>query len=407
MPKTILIIDDDSFSRRVVNRILTDSGYEVHEATNGQEGLDKVDAVNPDLIVLDVMMPDMNGYEVCRRLREREGYANLPVLMLTAGDAVSQKIKGFEAGADDYMTKPFHSEELEARVGALIRRAEAISGRVEEASVAQPKILALFSLRGGVGCTTMATNLALGLHELWSQSTVLVDLALTCGQAALMMDQSLRTTWKDLAPIPLEDYDAQVLDKVLLSHESGLRILAAPTSSEDAEMITEKSVSHVLTLLKESYDYIVLDLGHDFKGTTLAGLDSADEILLLFPPDVLSVYAAKRALATFEALDYDLDIVTTVLNWTFKRHGVARGDIEKVLGRPVDYVFPFVSEPLVQAINRGEPPVINQSNRPLGALFEDMAFYVSREEDQERTPASPTRAWRRVKKRQERREKEA
>ncbi len=118
----MLIVDDDRSVRDALRRALTLGGYEVETAEGGQHALTQVAASSPDAVVLDVGMPDIDGIEVCQRLR---GAGNrVPILMLTARDGVSNRVAGLDAGADDYLAKPFALDELLARVRALIRRAE-------------------------------------------------------------------------------------------------------------------------------------------------------------------------------------------------------------------------------------------------------------------------------------------
>ena len=117
----LLVVDDDRGLRDVLRRALMLSGYEIVQAATGSEALSEATSTVPDAIVLDVGLPDINGLEVCRLLR-REGN-RVPVLMLTARDAVSDRIDGLDAGADDYLVKPFDVDELRARLRALLRRA--------------------------------------------------------------------------------------------------------------------------------------------------------------------------------------------------------------------------------------------------------------------------------------------
>jgi two-component system response regulator MprA len=119
----LLVVDDDRALRDVLRRALSLSGYEIRVAETGSEALAEVNGAVPDAIVLDVGLPDIDGLEVCRLLR-REGN-RVPVLMLTARDAVSDRIDGLDAGADDYLVKPFDIDELKARLRALLRRAGA------------------------------------------------------------------------------------------------------------------------------------------------------------------------------------------------------------------------------------------------------------------------------------------
>jgi len=120
MKETILVIDDDEKITSMLRRGLAFEGYSVRTARNGTDGLEAVLQEEPDLIVLDIMMPGLDGWEVCRRLREAG--SRMPILMLTAKDEVSDRVRGLDAGADDYLMKPFALEELLARVRALLRR---------------------------------------------------------------------------------------------------------------------------------------------------------------------------------------------------------------------------------------------------------------------------------------------
>jgi two-component system response regulator MprA len=121
----ILVVDDERAVRESLRRALTLEGYDVELAADGQEALDRIDdeAGEPDAVVLDVLMPRLNGLDVCRRLRAQGN--RIPVLMLTARDQVEDRVEGLDAGADDYVVKPFALEELLARVRALLRRSGA------------------------------------------------------------------------------------------------------------------------------------------------------------------------------------------------------------------------------------------------------------------------------------------
>ena len=118
----ILVVDDDTNICELLRLYLTKEGYQVTTANDGEEGLDKFNQVKPDMVLLDVMMPKMDGLEVCRRIRKA---GNTPVMMLTAKGQKSDRITGFNAGADDYLPKPFDPDELLSRVRAILRRSEA------------------------------------------------------------------------------------------------------------------------------------------------------------------------------------------------------------------------------------------------------------------------------------------
>ena len=131
MAEKILIIDDDMDTLRLVGLMLQRQGYEIVAANNGTQGLEKAFGEKPDLILLDIMMPDMDGYEVARQLRDNPLTKYTPILMFTAKTQLDDKVTGFEVGADDYLTKPTHPSELQAHVKALLARA----GRVPACTI--------------------------------------------------------------------------------------------------------------------------------------------------------------------------------------------------------------------------------------------------------------------------------
>ncbi len=120
----ILIVDDEIDTLLPLQRSLEVEDYIVVGASNGQEALIKARTDIPDLILLDLMMPEMDGYEVCTKLKNDELTRNIPVIILTAKDTVREKVKGLDIGADDYVTKPFHLNELKARIKSVLRRSK-------------------------------------------------------------------------------------------------------------------------------------------------------------------------------------------------------------------------------------------------------------------------------------------
>ena len=124
----IMIVDDDLHIRELMRASLRNEGFEVCEASDGRDALEKMAEVRPDLCVVDIMMPNMDGFELCRNLRRY--YEELPILILSARSETGQKVKGFDLGADDYLTKPFELAELVARIRALLKRYRIASSQV-------------------------------------------------------------------------------------------------------------------------------------------------------------------------------------------------------------------------------------------------------------------------------------
>ena len=157
----ILVVDDDPKIRAVVRRGLAYEGYRIVEAATGEEGLEKAREHLPDLVVLDVMLPGIDGLEVTKRLRS--GGDDLAILMLTARDVIKDRVQGLETGADDYLVKPFSIEELLARVHALLRRRQAPQGEILRFADLELDIDAREASRAGrtIELTTTEYNLLL------------------------------------------------------------------------------------------------------------------------------------------------------------------------------------------------------------------------------------------------------
>lgn len=396
--KKILVVDDDPVIRKLVSRLISKEGHQVETANDGVEGLAKFKEFEPDVIVSDVLMPAMDGYEFCSRIRRLPGGRHIPLLMLTALGSVDGKIKGFDVGADDYIVKPFEPREFLARLAIMIRRGEVVQQSPIPDQV-DAKTIAVFSLRGGAGVTSIAANTAVGLAQLWGYPTTLVDMVMTGGQSALYLNLSLKNTWAEVVAFPIEEIEDYVVQSALLPHDSGLYALASPRRPEMAEMVTPEKVTSVLSILKGANEYVILDLPHDFRPTTLAALDAADIKLIVVQPEIVSIRSAVMTLEVFDELNYDMDKVYLILNWTFPRKGISSADIEESLRKKISMVLPYASDELVDSLNLGAPPAYATPEEPIGILFEDLALAVSREEHRKRKPENPTASWQRAAKR--------
>src|SRR5215211_8383529 len=152
----ILVIDDEPINHQLVARALSPLQCELHYAENGKGGITQARSVKPDMIITDVMMPDITGYEVTRLLRREPQFAATPILVLTAQSGLQDKLKSFEVGADDHLTKPFESAELVGRVTSLLRRVEAVkSSKVGMPGREGARMIAVHSLRGGIGSSSL------------------------------------------------------------------------------------------------------------------------------------------------------------------------------------------------------------------------------------------------------------
>ena len=397
---SVLLIDDEIIFHRMIEHALRPHGHVVYTELTGTQGLEAAAILKPDVVITDLNLPDISGYEVTRRLRRDPVFAHIPIMVLTSQSGLQDKLGSFESGADDHITKPFEPDELIARMTVLLRRQDLIRQALPTGVVTgQEKagtLIAVHSLRGGIGASTVAVNLGIGLRGLWNTPVMLIDLVLMAGQVALMLNMPLKRTWADLAGFDPHEMDTELLRSVIETHNTGLDFIAAPTFPSEAETLSEEILNVSIKLLRPNYDYIIADLPHDFNEVALIALDLADTILLVIAPELSSVRAAAAALDTYDKLGYSPDKIKIVLNNTFPRYGLPRERIEQALKKTVTITLPYSQDVPIQAINLGKPLLQHQPHEQISVMLEDFAFFLSNESHKKIRPEKPTSGWKRV-----------
>ncbi len=264
MSEKVLIVDDDVDTLRLVGLMLQRQGYQITAATNGEQGLEKAFEERPDVILLDVMMPDMDGYEVTRRLRKNPVTATTPILLFTAKTQLDDKVAGFEAGADDYLTKPTHPAELQAHIRALLARVQPKKPEEMDTNIRlqHGRVIGVLGARGGLGASTLACNLAGALFSRTQADVILAEM--TPGQGTLGMDLGVPKPGglnELLCGKPVE-LTREKVESELVSHGSGLRLLLASENPRDVRLINQVENYPVLvTVMASLARFVVLDLG--------------------------------------------------------------------------------------------------------------------------------------------------
>lgn len=394
----VLFIDDEPVYYLMAAPVFKEQGFESRYAKSGIEGLAEVSNFLPDIIVTDVRMPDISGYEIAERLRRDPRYNQIPIIFVTGQGDLKDKLKAFEMGADDYMVKPFQPEELAARLGILLRRSKALksAGQGEVNHKKTSTVIAVHSLRGGVGTSTFSVNLALAFQQLWLKQTVLVDGVLVAGQVGLMLNTTPPVTWADFAGLKAADIDDEVTSKLVQTHPSGIYFIASPIKPIAPDSFPDDFWPYILNKLMEMNEFVVIDTAHDFNNLTIHMLDVASYIILVIAPEMASLRSAVCAMSIYDRLGFSQDRVFVAVNHIFDQYGIKRGQIEKVLRRPVDMMIPYVPGEFIRSINFGEPFILKNPDSPISGLYEDAAYWLSHDIHKNLPPVAPTPTWRRV-----------
>lgn len=393
----ILVVEDDTMLAELASMVLVKEGYNVKIASDGLAALDTAAVWRPDLILLDVMMPGMHGYSVAERLREMENTKHTPIMMLTAKQSIEDKARGFESGADDYLTKPFENAELLLRIRALLRRAQQVNPNLHD-NVPMGRIVTFFSLRGGSGCTSLACNTATGLSMLWREPVALLDLAMPIGACDVMLNLKPRHNLGGLARQDLSEIDYPEVQGYLTRHETGMSLLGGIANPAEADLVTEDFTTFVLTHLQRHFRYVVIDTSHNFTGPMLTALERSDEIILLMTPDIAAVRSTVATLKIFDELTFAREKTRVILNATYSENGLKADRIERVLGHTIDRVF-FHDDTWTEAVNLGKPIILNDPASPLVSEIETFLWDVSSTEDRETEPGTPSDMWKRAQRR--------
>jgi pilus assembly protein CpaE len=311
-------------------------------------------------------MPDMDGIAATERLSAEVPGAAV-VMMSVQGEADYLR-RSMLAGAREFLVKPFSSDELTASIRQVYIREREKAARIALAPAALAAehsgaglVVAVFSPKGGVGRTTVAVNLAVAAASELGKKVIVVDASFQFGDVAVLLNLNPKN--KSMAELVQEldsSHDADAVDTYTTSHSSGIHALLAPASPELAELITPAGVKHVLEILRQRYDLVVVDCTAWFNDTTLGILDLADVVLTVLTLEITSIKNIRLFLEVAEQLGYD-NKIRLVLNRADTTLGIRVADVEHSIGRKVDSTIVSDGRAVVYALNRGVPFVL--SNR--------------------------------------------
>lgn len=353
----VLIVDDIEETRINLRKILAfESRIDVvGEANNGYQAIDMACKYKPDIILMDINMPELDGIQATERIGLR--CPNSSVIVISVQGEKEYLKRAMLAGAKEFLIKPFSPDEVNQTIVNVIewnkqKNTQVYAHQVlEQGYVQTPKIITVFSGKGGVGKSTIAANIAVGLNKL-HKKVAIVDLDLMFGDISALFNLKVKETIYHVVQ-EIERLDADSLLPYLLETKSGIRILSAPVKPEQGEIITGKHVEKILRLLKESHDYIIVDTPSLLSDPVLA-FEQSDFTLLVNTLNIPVLRHNKTILDVMNSLNYPTESVRIIINRADLETGVKPKDVKTALGIEPYRMLPE-DKNIDLSINRGEP----------------------------------------------------
>ena len=381
----VLIVDDIASTRENLQKLLSfeEDVEVVGTAGDGKQGLEEAHRLHPDIVLTDVNMPIMDGIQFTERLAAE--LPTSPVIIMSVQGERDYLRRAMQAGAREYLIKPFSHDELVAairRVHQLEQKKGAFAPRMPEPEAARPaaagNVIVVFSGKGGVGKTLLATNLAVALATETRSRVALVDLDLQFGDVGVMLNMNHSRSITDVVEAG-EGLESEMFNEILGTGPGGIRVMLAPISPELADLITADHIRVVMAELRKSFDYVVVDTSSHLAEFNLEVIEMAQRVLVVTALTIPAIKDAKLSLKVLESLNVDSGSVLLVVNQSDGHSDFNRDSIEQNLRHPVSAQLPYEPKVVSEAVTRGSPFITLHPDSSISRSVRDIVSTIAPE----------------------------
>lgn len=372
MTEKILIVDDETETVNFLKLLLTRQGYQALTAYNGMQALSLAHSEHPDLIILDVMMPGQDGFEVARNLRGHPETATVPILMFTAKAQMEDKMTGYEAGVDIYLTKPVHPIELQANIKALLsqRRTRA------ETLAAQGYMIGVIGAKGGLGVSTVALNLAMVYHN--KNKTNIIAAEMRPGQGTWAQELHLpeARALNNLLRMDPTQITAAAVEEALTHTTFDIRLLLASTLLDGNDVFTAtEQYTALLRQLSLISPLVMLDLGTNYLPAYESVSKQCQEMIVVTDSMPITVKRTHLLMEDLRKKGFGSSKALTlvIVNRTRGDMQLSMSQIEETLSHNIALGFPPAGEQAYTAAIRQVPLYTVQPEGILSKQFEKLS----------------------------------
>ncbi len=376
MADKILIIDDDPDTIEFLTLILQRLGYQVLVARDGMDALATAHSEKPDLIILDVMMPGLDGFEVARSLRRHPETALTPILMFTAKTQVEDKLAGYEAGVDIYLTKPVHPVELQANIKALLAQRKARTDMLAKRGY----IIGVLGSKGGMGVSSLALNLAIVYRKKFETGVIAAEMRPGQGSWALDLDVPNPTGLATLLKRNQTELTPNVVEEQLVPTTYNIRLLLASNQSKDVDLgVALAQYEMIVEQLAMLAPVVFLDIGTVFHPAYDLLVRQCNEIILITEPQPVTVKLTRLITEDLRQRSFGSGKALTVVavNRTRAEITLTMSRIEEALKVPVALGFPPATELAYLAATRSVPMVLLQPEGIIAQQYSILAEHIA------------------------------
>ena len=366
----VLIVDDIPETRENLKKMLYfESDMEiVGTASSGDEAIELSKQTRPHIVLMDINMPGVDGIAASEAITHAVPHAQ--IVMMSVQSEADYLRRSMLAGARDFLTKPFTMDDLISTVRRVYQVHAKPAAAMPAAQAAVPevvarhpeslgKVIVVYSPKGGVGCTTLAINLATMVCQLEPEARVaVVDASLQFGDVGVLLNLRATRSVVDLAD-HIDELDRELLESTLLTDDrSGLKVLLAPPKPEMAELVTIETMGQTLELMRDTFDYVVVDMGKRLQDLELSLFELAERVILVIVPELPAIKDARYYLELMEALEHTEDRTLLVLNKADANVGITTSAIENHLRHKVFAEIPREDRIVLHSVNHGVPYVL-------------------------------------------------
>ncbi len=371
MTARIAVIDDEAPTRAYLQTLLGTAGFEVQAAAGGNEGVALVEKERPDLVLVDLLMPEVDGFMVCERIRKGPAGADIQIVVLSALDGLDGKVRALELGADEYLVKPVESRELVTRIKGMLDRGARLRRR---GSQARGRLTVVAGAKGGIGTSTVAMNLA-ALHTggKGGDAVVLADLAVPVGTLGSMLNIEVpdRWAWGEV----LGDGAASVhrLSNYLMRNpQLPVRLLPGVRRGSAYREVTSEAVSSFATSLRGLAEAIVVDLGNQPSPFAPPLFREADVILIVVEPEIICVELTRQFLERLRETGILSHRIRLVISNAHGSLQLSRTEVAAALKMEVAAMILYQRDEFSAASKRRLPIVIHHAQAQATPQFNEL-----------------------------------